>query len=247
MEPTSRRSAVRWQTERQAHAASPAHPQQAVPGVPGPLARRGNGVEFALYGQDSHGPLRADPRPRHSLSGGLSLDDLQGYVQQRGKEKGRRKGRVSPTTMRKELSTFSAVWSWARATNRVEGAFANKGLRFPKRTKSRRFRRRRKLTGRLPGRFDRKRAGGTLGLPVSDACRPGEGAEGHQRPRGSAGGLPDGSHGRSHRGATKRDPSFPGADFDSNRIWWSFARRSGPKDEGPRGGAIVSRSGKDHR
>ena len=63
---------------------------------------------------------------------GLSLDDLQGYVQQRGKEKGRRKGRVSPTTMRKELSSFSAVWSWARATNRVEGAFPNKGLRFPK-------------------------------------------------------------------------------------------------------------------
>lgn len=63
---------------------------------------------------------------------GLSLDDLQGYVQQRGKEKGRRKGRVSPTTMRKELSTLSAVWSWARATGRVEGAFPNKGLRFPK-------------------------------------------------------------------------------------------------------------------
>lgn len=63
---------------------------------------------------------------------GLSLDDLQGYVQQRGKEKGRRKGRVSPTTMRKELSTFSAVWSWARATGRVDGPFPNKGLRFPK-------------------------------------------------------------------------------------------------------------------
>jgi integrase len=63
---------------------------------------------------------------------GLSLDDLQSYVQQRGKEKGRRKGRVSPTTMRKELSTLSAVWSWARATSRVEGPFPNKGLRFPK-------------------------------------------------------------------------------------------------------------------
>jgi integrase len=63
---------------------------------------------------------------------GLSLDDLQGYVQQRGKEKGRRKGRVSPTTMRKELSTFSAVWSWARATGRVEGPFPNKGLRYAK-------------------------------------------------------------------------------------------------------------------
>ena len=63
---------------------------------------------------------------------GLSLDDLQGYVQQRGKEKGRRKRRLSPTTMRKELSTLSAIWSWARATGRVDGPFPNKGLRFPK-------------------------------------------------------------------------------------------------------------------
>jgi integrase len=63
---------------------------------------------------------------------GLKLDDLQGYVRQRGKEKGRRKGRVSPITMRKELSTLSAVWSWARVTNRVETPFPNKGLRFPK-------------------------------------------------------------------------------------------------------------------
>jgi len=59
----------------------------------------------------------------------LTLDDLQGYVQQRGKEKGRRQGKVSPTTMRKELTTLSAVWNWARTTRRVEGDFPNKGLR----------------------------------------------------------------------------------------------------------------------
>ena len=46
----------------------------------------------------------------------LSLNDLQGYVQQRGKERGRRNGKISPITMRKELSTFSGVWSWARPT-----------------------------------------------------------------------------------------------------------------------------------
>lgn len=34
--------------------------------------------------------------------------------------------------MRKELSTFRAVWNWARVTTRVEGPFPNKGLRFPK-------------------------------------------------------------------------------------------------------------------
>ena len=45
---------------------------------------------------------------------GMGLDDLQRYVRERGKEKGRRKAPLSPTTIRKELSTFSAVWSWGR-------------------------------------------------------------------------------------------------------------------------------------
>jgi integrase len=64
----------------------------------------------------------------------MGLDDLQRYVRERGKEKGRRKAPVSPTTIRKELSTFSAVWSWGRATARVDGPFPNKGLRFAKTT-----------------------------------------------------------------------------------------------------------------
>jgi len=63
---------------------------------------------------------------------GMGLDDLQRYVRERGKEKGRRKAPLSPTTIRKELSTFSAVWSWGRATGRVDGPFPNKGLRFAK-------------------------------------------------------------------------------------------------------------------
>ena len=102
---------------------------------------------------------------------GLSLDDLQGYVQQRGKEKGRRKGRVSPTTMRKELSTFSAVWSWARATSRVEGPFPNKGLRFPKTTEKPPFQTKEEIVRQSdrPGRVVGDRAGGALGLSVPDA------------------------------------------------------------------------------
>jgi integrase len=63
---------------------------------------------------------------------GMGLDDLQMYVRERGKEKGRRKASVSPTTIRKELATFSAVWNWGRITGRVEGPFPNKGLRFAK-------------------------------------------------------------------------------------------------------------------
>jgi len=65
---------------------------------------------------------------------GLTLDHLQGYVRERAKHKGRRKGKVSPATIRKELSTLSSVWSWGRVTGRVAGPFPNKGLRFPKTT-----------------------------------------------------------------------------------------------------------------
>jgi integrase len=65
---------------------------------------------------------------------GLCLEDLQAYVRERGKKKGWRNRQISPTTMRKELSTFSAVWSWAWATGRVSQSFPNKGLRFPKTT-----------------------------------------------------------------------------------------------------------------
>lgn len=62
----------------------------------------------------------------------LKLSDLQEYVQARGKQTGRRKRRISATTIRKELSTFSAVWSWAKAAGRVDSPFPNKGLRFAK-------------------------------------------------------------------------------------------------------------------
>lgn len=62
----------------------------------------------------------------------LGLFDLQRYVRERGKEKGRRGALVSPTTIRKELATFSAVWSWGRATEQVDGPYPNKGLRFAK-------------------------------------------------------------------------------------------------------------------
>lgn len=62
----------------------------------------------------------------------IVLDDLQRYVRERGKEKGRRNSTVSPTTIRKELATFSAIWNWGRVTGRVDGPFPNKGLRFAK-------------------------------------------------------------------------------------------------------------------
>ncbi len=57
---------------------------------------------------------------------------LQGYVNERAKASGRHGKKISPTTIRKELSTLSTVWSFADDTGYVSGVFPNRGLKFPK-------------------------------------------------------------------------------------------------------------------
>jgi integrase len=64
----------------------------------------------------------------------LTLTDLQSYVERRSREAGRRKKPVSPVTMKKELATFSGVWTWALASGLVKGAFPNRALKYPKTT-----------------------------------------------------------------------------------------------------------------
>lgn len=62
----------------------------------------------------------------------LNLEDLQGYVSKREKEKGLRGKGVGPTTIKKELTTFCTIWSWAVEMGHLKGAFPRKGLRLPK-------------------------------------------------------------------------------------------------------------------
>jgi len=61
----------------------------------------------------------------------LSREDLQRYINTRAKKNGRRGRKISPVTIRKELTTLSGVWTWAAAGGLV-GTFPNKGLRYPK-------------------------------------------------------------------------------------------------------------------
>jgi len=62
----------------------------------------------------------------------LSLGDLQKYVHKRSKEKGGKGTSISPTTIKMELATFSAVWKWARRVGQVKGDFPSDGLKYPK-------------------------------------------------------------------------------------------------------------------
>ena len=62
----------------------------------------------------------------------LRFADLQRYVDERSKNAGRRGKTISAVTIRKELASFSGVWSWGIRMGLIEGIFPNKGLRFPK-------------------------------------------------------------------------------------------------------------------
>ena len=62
----------------------------------------------------------------------MTFADLQRYADARSRESGRRDKTVSPVTIKKELTSFSGVWTWGVRMGLLQGAFPNKGLRFPK-------------------------------------------------------------------------------------------------------------------
>lgn len=62
----------------------------------------------------------------------LRQDDLQGHLNRRSKEKGIRKRRLSPATLRKEVSSLRAVWNWAVRAGLLTAPYPNRGLVYPK-------------------------------------------------------------------------------------------------------------------
>ena len=62
----------------------------------------------------------------------LTFSVLQGYVESRSREKSRRGQSISPITIRKELTSFSGIWTWARQAGLVQTSFPNRGLKYPK-------------------------------------------------------------------------------------------------------------------
>ena len=65
------------------------------------------------------------------VAGSVTMEDLQGYVNKRLKEKGQRGKTISPTTIRKEIKTLSAIWTWAQAAG-LAGPFPNTRLNYGK-------------------------------------------------------------------------------------------------------------------
>lgn len=71
--------------------------------------------------------LGGDINPRS-----IRTQQLQEYVTTRSTENGKHGKKVSAVTIRKELSTFGSLWSWAESRELVSGAFPRKGVVFPK-------------------------------------------------------------------------------------------------------------------
>ena len=61
----------------------------------------------------------------------VNLDKLQSYVDQRAKEKGLRGRKVSAATIKKEITTLKAVWTWAGRAGHVKTALPHQGLKLP--------------------------------------------------------------------------------------------------------------------
>ncbi|MBI3821257.1 MAG: tyrosine-type recombinase/integrase [Planctomycetes bacterium] len=64
--------------------------------------------------------------------GRLKQAELQRHVTKRAKEDGIRKQKLSPVTLRKEISSFRAVWNWGVRAGLLTGSFPDKGLVYPK-------------------------------------------------------------------------------------------------------------------
>jgi hypothetical protein len=61
----------------------------------------------------------------------LTLEDLQRHVERRAKKKYR--GRpLSPVPLRTEMASLRACWNWGIQSGKLQGAFPNRGLKYPK-------------------------------------------------------------------------------------------------------------------
>lgn len=62
----------------------------------------------------------------------VKLEDLQQYIDRRGRDKGVRGRDLSSATIKKEITTLRTLWNWANDSGHVSGRLPLKGLRYPK-------------------------------------------------------------------------------------------------------------------
>jgi integrase len=87
--------------------------------------------ESTLYTMKVH-RRRLEKYFRSRLVESIDIPALQEYINKRQREKGRH-GRLSPTTIRKEIATLRTVWNWGKRSKLVKEPFPDiKGLKYAK-------------------------------------------------------------------------------------------------------------------
>jgi integrase len=69
----------------------------------------------------------------------LTLADLQGHIERRRGEPGRRGQPIQTPTLRKEITALGGAWAWAVHSERLTRAYPSKGLRYPRSEERPRF------------------------------------------------------------------------------------------------------------
>jgi integrase len=70
----------------------------------------------------------------------IRLDHLQQHIERRAKKKGHFQRRISPVTLKKEMTGFRACWNWGVSAGLVTGKFpSNRALKYPKEDENPRF------------------------------------------------------------------------------------------------------------
>ncbi len=62
----------------------------------------------------------------------IGVSELQHYVTKRSRQKGHKKKKVQPETIKKELMTFGQIWAFARARKWVDGELDKSQIQLPK-------------------------------------------------------------------------------------------------------------------
>jgi len=89
--------------------------------------------------------------------GGLTLADLQGYVDKRAKAKTAR-GLLNPATIKKEIVSLRTAWNWGVRMDLVSGVYPYRGLRYAKTDEKPPFQTRQEIERQLPGLGPAKQA-----------------------------------------------------------------------------------------
>ncbi len=93
---------------------------------------QGSLEENTLDGMDIHFTHLFRVFGKSRLLRTLTLEILQDYVDTRSKDDGLRGKKLSPATIKKELTTLRTLWNWAKNAEYFHRAFPSRGLRYPK-------------------------------------------------------------------------------------------------------------------